>query len=86
MNNNEVTKGMAAMMGGSAELEISMFQWDVAGKDLLYLYLSAAIYTMIVLGYAYFKGGSVMCWPSLFDPMEYHAEQTRVCPPLSTAG
>ena len=52
INNNEVTAAMTAgMFGGGDAQDPSMFDWDIAGKDLLYLYLSALVYTLFVLGY-----------------------------------
>jgi ABC-type multidrug transport system ATPase subunit len=56
INNNEITAAMTAdMFGGSGTQEMSMFDWNIAGKDLLYLYFSAVFYTLCVLGYDFLK-------------------------------
>jgi ABC-type multidrug transport system ATPase subunit len=50
INNNEVTAAMTAgMFGGGDTEDPTMFDWDIAGKDLLYLYMSAVFYTLCVL-------------------------------------
>ena len=53
INNNEVTAAMTAgMFGGSDDAQDpTMFDWNIAGKDIVYLYVSAVCYTLCVLGY-----------------------------------
>jgi ABC-type multidrug transport system ATPase subunit len=72
INNNEVVSEATAQFGGQRP---SLFSWEVTGKDVSYLYASAAVYFLAVLFYDYLR-----CYPALAQWLRSHLPGASAAP------